>query len=356
MRRQASSRSLSVTPSTWSKRATALRTCVGVDERLLALLGEGELLVVELVLARPCSDPAALLLLRRCHGHLLAARSSCAIPGAHAGNPGAPDLRRRLAPCYSSGMALPLAPFGPRTGLRGMVAAADQLAASAGPRHAGAGRLGRRRRRRHGSGHGGRRPAPVRARRRRAGHGVAAGVAARGAPLHRPGRRRIRPGAAAPRRPDRPCRCGATSAACRCPAPSTAGSPCTSATAGCRWTTCWRRPSSWPRRASRLHHAGAGQPSRARAPRCRRALPGRPARHRADRPAARHRPHAARHRPRRPRRLLRGRVRAGPARARRRPLRAGGLRHQRGVRGAPRCAPRPGATSSGPCRPRRRAT
>ena len=29
-------------------------------------------------------------------------------------------------------MALPLAPFGPRTGLRGMVAAADQLAASAG--------------------------------------------------------------------------------------------------------------------------------------------------------------------------------------------------------------------------------
>ena len=29
-------------------------------------------------------------------------------------------------------MSLPLAPFGPRTGLRGMVAAADQLAASAG--------------------------------------------------------------------------------------------------------------------------------------------------------------------------------------------------------------------------------
>ena len=29
-------------------------------------------------------------------------------------------------------MTLPLAPFGPRSGLRGMVAAADQLAASAG--------------------------------------------------------------------------------------------------------------------------------------------------------------------------------------------------------------------------------
>ena len=29
-------------------------------------------------------------------------------------------------------MSLPLAPFGPRTGLRGMVAAADQLAAAAG--------------------------------------------------------------------------------------------------------------------------------------------------------------------------------------------------------------------------------
>ena len=45
---------------------------------------------------------------------------------AHAARRGAALGRRHLS------MALPLAPFGPRTGLRGMVAAADQLAASAG--------------------------------------------------------------------------------------------------------------------------------------------------------------------------------------------------------------------------------
>ena len=56
----------------------------------------------------------------------------------------------------------------------------------------------------------------------------------------------------------------------------------------------------------RLHHAGAGQPSRPRPPRCRRALPGGAARHRADRARPGHRPHAARHRPARPRRLLPG--------------------------------------------------
>ena len=49
----------------------------------------------------------------------------------------------------SSRMTLPLAPFGPRTGLRGMVAAADQLAAVGRPRHAGPRRFGRRRRRGH---------------------------------------------------------------------------------------------------------------------------------------------------------------------------------------------------------------
>ena len=43
-----------------------------------------------------------------------------------------PELRHAKSPCYSCAMALPLAPFGTRTGLRGMVAAADQLAAVAG--------------------------------------------------------------------------------------------------------------------------------------------------------------------------------------------------------------------------------
>ena len=96
----------------------------------------------------------------------------------------------------------------------------------------------------------------------------------------------------------------------------------------------------------RLHHAGAGQPSRPRPPRRRRALPRRAARHRPDACAL---PGIARTlraiAARRARRLLRGRVRPRPARARRRPLRAGGPRDQRGdvVRAAARrrLGPRP---------------
>ena len=254
-------------------------------------------------------------------------------------------------------MSLPLAPFGPRTGLRGMVAAADQLAASAG-----LGMLEQGGSAADAAVATGTAMAVVGPHLCGLGGDVLAMVAPPGG--RRP--RRSSPSAGPVPGPTptacaatawRRCRCGATSAACRCPAPSTAGSPCTSATGGCRSRDVLAPAIELAEEGfPGLHHAGAGQPSRPRPPRRRRAVPRRPARHRPDRAPARHRPHAARHRPRRPRRLLRGRVRAGPARARRRPLRAGRLRHQRGVVVHAAARRRPGATTCGPCRPRRRAT
>ena len=68
-------------------------------------------------------------------------------------------------------MTLPLAPFSARSGLRGMVAAADQLAVVGGRRHPRPRWVGGRCGSRHGDRHGGRRPAPVRAGRGRPGHG-----------------------------------------------------------------------------------------------------------------------------------------------------------------------------------------
>ena len=288
---------------------------------------------------------------------------------------------------------VPLAPFGPRTGRRGMVAAADQLAASAGLAMLARGGsaadaavatgtamavVGP-----HLCGLGGDVLAMV----------AAAGVVARGAPLHRPGRRRA----------PTPARMRAEGMATMPVRGDIRSVQVPGAVDG--WLALHERYGRLPLDEvlapaielavgglPRLHHAGAGQPSRPRPARCRRALPGRPARHRADGAAARHRPHAARHRPPRPGRLLPGRVRPGPARPRatatsRRPtspparpswctpLRAGGLgprpvdraaalaglpdagRRRRGrggrarapirtTRSGPTCSSRPGAPSA----------
>ena len=193
----------------------------------------------------------------------------------------------------------PSPPSAPRTGLRGMVAAADQLAASAGIGHAGPGRLGGRRRGGHRHG------------RWRSSARTCAGSGATSWPWWRaPGSppeallsigragARVRPGPDARRGHGDDAAAGRHPQRARCPAPSTAGSRCTSATGGCPSTTSWRRRSSWRRTASpasimlalasHLVHAlpGAGE-----------LCPDGPLEIGQTRARARHRPHPARHRP-----------------------------------------------------------
>ena len=159
-------------------------------------------------------------------------------------------IRRRagivlfLRPCPSPS---PLSDRAP--GLRGMVAAADQLAAAAG-----LGMLDRGGSAADAAVATGAAMAVVGPHLCGLGGDVLAMVAPPGSPpeaLLSVGRAGAGsdPDRHAPRRPDDDAACGATSAACRCPAPSTAGSPCTSATAGCRSMTCSPPPSNWPRRA-----------------------------------------------------------------------------------------------------------
>ena len=227
-------------------------------------------------------------------------------------------------------MSLPLAPFGPRTGLRGMVAAADQLAASAGLAcWSGAARPPTP-------------PSPP-APPWRSWARTCAGWGATCWPWchRRPVRPRRSSPSAGPAPAPTPTACAATAiddAGAR-RHPQRAGARCrrrlARAARALRQAAAGRGAGAGHRAGHRgvpgLHHAGAGQPSRPRPPRRRRALPGRPARHRADGATAGDRPHAARHRRRRARRLLPGRVRTRPARPRERPLRTGRLRHQRGV-------------------------
>ena len=228
-------------------------------------------------------------------------------------------------------MTLPLAPFGPRHATRGVVAAADQLAASAGIGLLAQRRLGRRRRRGRGHRDGGGGPAPVRSRGRRAGHGGAPAIVACRLAGDRTGGLGLRRGAAARRGPPGHARAPRH--------PQRAGPRRRGRLAG---PARGLRPAA-PRRGARpgdragrgrlrgVDHAGAGQPPGAHVRRRRRALPRRAARGRPARAPARPGAHAARHCRGRARRVLRGRVRPRPPRVGRWALRRGRLRHAVGA-------------------------
>ena len=269
----------------------------------------------------------------------------------HAARRGAAVGRRPLTP-----VALPLAPFGARTGLRGMVAAADQLAATAG-----VGMLARGGSAADAAVATGTVMAVVGPHLCGLGGDVLAMVAPPGSPPEAllsvgragagadPARMRaegMTVDAAAGRRPQRAGagRRGRLAHPARAPRAAAAGG---GPGAGDRAGRGGLR---------RLDHAGPGEPSRPRAPGSGRAVPRRTARNRPARPRARDRPHAARHRPGRARRVLRRRVRPRPARARERALRPGGPRHQRGAVVRAAATSPSGATTCGPCRRPRRAT